>query len=134
MTPINAEIKVKNLDHLGLIAGIIDELGIADTINDLVGIQPGEIVSAGVVVKAIFQAENKKLKYYQLNLVKLIKFKEKSSKNNVDKIEASFRENNEIIAAEKKRAGRFVLATNILESQQLSKELMLLLLMELNKF
>ena len=53
MTPINAEIQVKNLDHLGLIAGIIDELGIVDTINDLVGIQPGEIVSAGVVVKAI---------------------------------------------------------------------------------
>ena len=53
MTSINAEIQVKNLDHLGLIAGIIDELGIVDTINDLVGIQPGEIVSAGVVVKAI---------------------------------------------------------------------------------
>ena len=53
MTPTNAEIQVKNLDHLGLIAGIIDELEIVDTINELVGIQPGEIVSAGVVVKAI---------------------------------------------------------------------------------
>ena len=53
MTPINAEIQVQNLDHLGLVAGIIDELGIVDTINELVGIQPGEIVSAGVVVKAI---------------------------------------------------------------------------------
>ena len=53
MTPINREIQVKNLDHLGLIAGIIDKLGIVETINELVGIQPGEIVSAGVVVKAI---------------------------------------------------------------------------------
>ncbi len=53
MTPINAEIQVKNLDHLGLVAGIVDELGIVETINELNGIQPGEIVSAGVVVKAI---------------------------------------------------------------------------------
>ncbi len=53
MTPINAEIQVKNLDHLGLIAGIIDELGIVESVNELVGIQPGERVSAGVVVKAI---------------------------------------------------------------------------------
>jgi len=50
MTPINAEIQVKNLDHLGLVAGIIDELGIVEIINELLGIQPGEIVSAGVVV------------------------------------------------------------------------------------
>ncbi|MGB5635723.1 MAG: DUF4277 domain-containing protein, partial [Waterburya sp.] len=53
MTPINAEIQVKNLDHLGLVAGIVDELGIVEIINELLGIQPGEIVSAGVVVKAI---------------------------------------------------------------------------------
>ena len=53
MTPINAEIQVENLDHLGLVAGIIDELGIVETLNELVGIQPGERVSAGVVVKAI---------------------------------------------------------------------------------
>ena len=53
MTPINAEIQVKNLDHLGIVAGIVDELGIVEIINELLGIQPGEIVSAGVVVKAI---------------------------------------------------------------------------------
>ncbi len=53
MTPINAEIQVENLDHLGLVAGIIDEIGIVDTINESVGIEAGEIVSAGVVVKAI---------------------------------------------------------------------------------
>ena len=53
MTPINGEIQVKNLDHLGLVAGIVDELGIVEIINDQIGIQPGEIVNAGIVVKAI---------------------------------------------------------------------------------
>ncbi len=51
MTPINTEIQVKNLDHLGLVAGIVDELGIVEIINEQVGIQPGEIVNAGLVVK-----------------------------------------------------------------------------------
>ena len=71
------------------------------------------------------RAENKKLKYYQLNLVKLVKVKEKQSKDNIYKIEATLLENTEIIAADKKRAGRFVLATNILESQQLRADEML---------
>ena len=53
MTPINAEIQVKNLDHLGLIAGIIDELEIVEIINEQVGIQPGEIVSAELIVKGL---------------------------------------------------------------------------------
>ena len=53
MTPANSDIQVQNLDHLGLVAGIIDELGIVEIINEQVGIQREEIVSAGVVVKAI---------------------------------------------------------------------------------
>ena len=52
MTPINGEIEVKNLDHLGLVAGIVDELGIVEIINEQVGIAAGEIVNAGLVVKA----------------------------------------------------------------------------------
>ncbi|MEG3934253.1 IS1634 family transposase [Microcoleus sp. T3_B1] len=48
-----SEIKVENLDHLGLIAGLIDEIGIVQKINELVGEQPGEIVSPGLVVKAM---------------------------------------------------------------------------------
>jgi transposase len=47
------EIQVQNLDHLGLVAGIIDEIGLVEQINQLVGQQPGEIVSPGHVVKAI---------------------------------------------------------------------------------
>ena len=47
------EIAVQNLDHLGLVAGLIDEIGIVETINQLVGSQPGEIVSSGQAVKAM---------------------------------------------------------------------------------
>ena len=49
----SGNIQVKNLDHLGLVAGIIDEIGLVEIINEQVGIQPGEIVTAGQVVKAI---------------------------------------------------------------------------------
>ncbi|WP_071592018.1 DUF4277 domain-containing protein [Baaleninema simplex] len=28
-------VEVKNLDHLGLVAGIIDEIGIVEIVNDL---------------------------------------------------------------------------------------------------
>jgi transposase len=43
----------KNIDHLGLVAGIIDEIGIVEIINEQVSIERGEIVTAGQVVKAI---------------------------------------------------------------------------------
>lgn len=48
-----SQMKVENLDHLGLIAGLIDEIGIVPKINELVGEQAGEIVSPGLVVKAM---------------------------------------------------------------------------------
>lgn len=48
-----AEITVENLDHLGLVAGLTDEIGIVEKINQLVGTQPGEIVSPGQAVKAM---------------------------------------------------------------------------------
>ncbi|MEG4213741.1 IS1634 family transposase [Microcoleus sp. S13_B4] len=48
-----SEMKVENLDHLGLIAGLIDEIGIVQKINELVGEQLGEIVSPGLVVTAM---------------------------------------------------------------------------------
>lgn len=52
MNPIR-EIEVQNLEHLGLVAGMIDEIGIVEKINQLVGQQPGEIVSPGHAVKAM---------------------------------------------------------------------------------
>lgn len=47
------QIQVANLDHLGLVAGMIDAIGIVEKINQLVGTQPGEKVSPGQAVKAM---------------------------------------------------------------------------------
>ncbi len=47
------QIQVANLDHLGLVAGMIDVIGIEEKINHLVGTQPGEKVSPGQAVKAM---------------------------------------------------------------------------------
>ena len=46
-------VEVKNLDHLGLVAGIIDEIGIVEIVNELLGENKTEKVSAGLVVKAM---------------------------------------------------------------------------------
>ncbi len=46
-------ISSKNLDHLGIIAGIIDDLGIVEKIDKIVGNDVREKISAGQVVKAI---------------------------------------------------------------------------------
>ena len=45
--------KVSNLDHLGIVAGIIDDLGIVEQINERIGISSREKVSAGIIVKAM---------------------------------------------------------------------------------
>ena len=47
------EIEIKNLDHLGIVAGIIDEIGIVEKINELLGTDPREKINCGEVVKAI---------------------------------------------------------------------------------
>lgn len=47
------EIQVQNLDHLGLVAGMSNEMGLVDAINQLVVQHPQERVSAGHVVKAM---------------------------------------------------------------------------------
>ena len=52
MSPIS-EVKIKNLDHLGIVAGLIDEIRIVEIINSKLGIDPREKISAGTVVKAI---------------------------------------------------------------------------------
>ncbi|NET29420.1 DUF4277 domain-containing protein [Okeania sp. SIO1I7] len=46
-------VEVSNLDHLGLVAGIIDEIGIEKKINKLIGEDKSEKVTAGQVVKGI---------------------------------------------------------------------------------
>ena len=47
------EIKIQTINHLGLIAGIIDEIGIEQIINEVVGCDKRELVTAGQIVKAI---------------------------------------------------------------------------------
>lgn len=47
------EMSVANLDHLGIVAGIIDEMGIVEQINSTIGRSSREKVSAGVIVKAM---------------------------------------------------------------------------------
>ncbi len=50
---MTTELQVEDLDHLGIVAGIIDELGLVGQINERLGEDPREKVSAGVVVKAM---------------------------------------------------------------------------------
>jgi transposase len=51
---VNAEdIESQNIDHLGIVAGIIDAIGLVEIINELIGEQKGEKVSPGHVVKAM---------------------------------------------------------------------------------
>ncbi|MDF5732589.1 MAG: DUF4277 domain-containing protein [Rhizonema sp. PD38] len=47
------DIEIKNIDHLDIVAGIIDSIGLVKIINYLIGQEPGEKVSAGHVVKAM---------------------------------------------------------------------------------
>ena len=47
------EMESKNIDHLGIIAGIIDEIGIVEKINGIFPIDSREKVNTGEVVKAI---------------------------------------------------------------------------------
>lgn len=47
------DIEIKNIDHLGIVAGIIDAIGLVETINELIGEEKGEKVSPGHVVKAM---------------------------------------------------------------------------------
>lgn len=44
---------VENLDHLGIVAGLVDELGLVEYLNEQVGVDPRERLSVGVVVKAM---------------------------------------------------------------------------------
>ncbi|MEM6610906.1 MAG: DUF4277 domain-containing protein, partial [Cyanobacteria bacterium P01_C01_bin.72] len=53
MKPSTAEIQVKDLNHYGIIAGIIDEIGLVEKINELVGKHHRQKVTPGVAVKAM---------------------------------------------------------------------------------
>ncbi|MDE5068160.1 MAG: DUF4277 domain-containing protein [Trichodesmium sp. St16_bin4-tuft] len=46
-------IEVSNIDHLGLLAGIIDEIGIENKINQLLGEELPEKIIGGQAVKGM---------------------------------------------------------------------------------
>jgi transposase len=48
-----SNIRVQDLDHCGIIAGICDEMGLVEQIDKLLGTHPQEIISPGQVVKAM---------------------------------------------------------------------------------
>jgi hypothetical protein len=46
-------INIVNLDHLGIVAGIIDEIELVEEVNKKVGIKIKESLSPGQVMKAM---------------------------------------------------------------------------------
>ena len=53
MNKPQVEIKVLNIDHLGIIAGIIDEMELVELVNQQVGIKEKEMLTPGQVMKAM---------------------------------------------------------------------------------
>jgi transposase len=47
------EIQIKNLDHLGIVAGIVDQIGLVEEIDRQIEPHPQQIISTGQVVKAM---------------------------------------------------------------------------------
>jgi hypothetical protein len=45
MNRSSQEIDIKNLDHLGIVAGIIDEIGLVGKINELLGTDSREKIN-----------------------------------------------------------------------------------------
>ncbi len=67
-------------------------------------------------IKAIFECEQKKLKYHHLVLKNVVKATDKKTKKTVYKATIALEKQAEKIEDEKKKAGRFILATNVLEN------------------
>ena len=44
-------LEIKNLNHLGIIAGIIDEIGIVEIVDEQLGTDSSEIISPGVIIQ-----------------------------------------------------------------------------------
>jgi transposase len=47
------KLKIRNIDHLGIIAGIVDQIGLVEIVNEEIGENSQEKISAGIVVKAM---------------------------------------------------------------------------------
>lgn len=48
-----SQLQVENLDHLGIVAGIIDRIDLVQRVNERLGTSPDELITSGQVVKAM---------------------------------------------------------------------------------
>src|SRR5215208_956281 len=48
-----SQLEVQDIDHRGIVAGIVDEIGLVEEIDRLLGVHPQEHVSCGQAVKAM---------------------------------------------------------------------------------
>ena len=46
-------LKIKRLDHHGIVAGVIDDLKIVEIVNQWVGVDEQEPVSSGMIIKSM---------------------------------------------------------------------------------
>jgi hypothetical protein len=53
MTLSSSEIQVQDLNHYGIIAGIIDQIGLVEEVNQILGVHHQQIVTPGQAVKAM---------------------------------------------------------------------------------
>lgn len=53
MTPSVSKIRIQDLDHLGIVAGMIDSMNLVEQINQILGTHEQEIVTPGQAVKAM---------------------------------------------------------------------------------
>lgn len=53
MSAANSEVQVQNIDHLGIVAGIVDEIGLVEQVDELLGTHPQAVVTLGQVLKAM---------------------------------------------------------------------------------
>jgi transposase len=52
-TLVSPELRIENLDHLGIVAGICDRIGLVERVDERLGVSPDELVSSGQVLKAM---------------------------------------------------------------------------------
>ena len=72
--------------------------------------------------KEIFNSSSKKIKYHRLNLVDIQKITDKKNQKIFDLLQITYEPNHQKISLHQKRAGRFVLATNIVKLKELSAD------------
>ena len=53
------EITVKNIDHLGILTGLIDEIGIVEIINQKLGVDNREKITAATIISRLLYSNSR---------------------------------------------------------------------------